>query len=78
MYAENERIVDVFRALATQWRVVAGAMGGIVYQGIDYASAIAIMPALGVPKCDRADVFAGLRIMESAAVTVLNKKPDSE
>lgn len=72
VYAENMATVGCFVALQTQWRVIAG-FGGAVYQGLDYA---AVTPLLlrncGVKRKDEADVFAGLQIMEAAALPVLN------
>lgn len=71
IYAENAEIVGAFLSLATQWRVIVG-FGGAMWQGLEYASIPVVLSALAIE--DRAGAFAGLRIMEAAALRVLNEK----
>ena len=73
VYADNWQTVEVFRALFTQWRVIALPLGGVRYQGIDYASVTPLLlESHGVKRHERADVIGGLRVMEAAALGVLN------
>lgn len=76
VHPDNDEAVGIFLSLQTQWRVIVGGMGGVVYQGFDYASIPATLELLGIDPADRGDVFASLRIMEAAALPVLNEKPD--
>lgn len=68
VWPENMRTVDVFVAMSTQWNVAG--MGGMV--GLRYEALPAVMRLVGVPPAERADVFAGLRVMERAALGALN------
>lgn len=74
VYAENWPVLELFRTVATQWRVVAPPMGGVLYLGIDYAAVALPLRLSGIKRRDHAEVFAGLRIMESAARAVLNER----
>lgn len=49
--------------MATQWRV---GPGGVI--GLDYAALPAVFDLLDVAREDRADAFAGVRVMEDAAL----------
>ena len=62
--------MDLFLKLSTQWRV--GGMGGIV--GLDYAAVDAFFRIYRVKA--RAERMDDLRVMELAAMIVLNKKAD--
>lgn len=72
-HADNELAFMAFCALQTQWRVIAG-MGGAIYQGLEYVSIPVVMDHLRVARRRRAELFAELRIMESAAIAVFNEK----
>ena len=76
VHDDNERIVELFLALGTQWRVVAVPMGGIVRQGIEYSAVEPALRMLGTKRNEWPEIFAGLRIMEDAALAVLNAKAD--
>lgn len=61
--------VMVFEAMGTQWRVgMAGATG------LDYGVLPTVMRLWRVPVEDRAEVFAGVRVMESAVLEMMRKK----
>lgn len=53
----------------TQWHT--GGMSGRPI-GLRYESLPVVLSSLGVPKGERASVFAGLRTMERAALNVLH------
>lgn len=57
--------------MQTQWRIVAG-MGGAIYSGLDYAAMTALMDVYEID--DRREALALLRLMEHAAMQVLNRK----
>lgn len=68
MWAENAEPFGIFTALQTQWR--PGASGVV---GLDYA---AIEPVLRLQQVDPARwpaLFDDLRVMERAALKVINK-----
>lgn len=75
IHADNAEIVLAFLSLQTQWRIIAG-LGAAVYQGLDYASVRAALPMLGIKASDRNAMFEGLRLMERAAVPILNMGAD--
>ena len=74
IHEDNQDTVAAFLALQTQWRIIAGM--AMAYQGLDYGSIPAVLNMIGIPRADRARVFAELRIMEIAALPVLNAKQD--
>lgn len=74
-HTDNELAFAAFRALQTQWYVVAGAVG-FVYLGLNYSAFPVVMDALCVPRRRRAALIAELRIMESAALPIMNAKRD--
>lgn len=71
LYEDNVEIDRAFRALSTQWRVVVGPVGAL-WLGLDYGSVPAVLDLLDVPPERRAEVFSGVRLMEAAALPVLN------
>jgi hypothetical protein len=68
IWPENAATVEVFIAMGTQWNV--GAMGGVI--GLRYEALPAVLRLCGIPKTDRAGIFDGLRVMESAAIEAIN------
>lgn len=63
VWPENESTVKVFIAMGTQWNVgMAGAIG------LRYEALPVVMKLTNVPPAERASVFAGLRLMERAAL----------
>jgi hypothetical protein len=68
IWPENWEAVEVFVAMATQWR--HSSLGGVV--GLDYVALNTVMGILAVR--DVKDVFYCVRIMESEALTVINRQ----
>jgi len=68
---ENWTTVEVFLALRTQWRWLAG-MGGAFRAGLDYAAVESFLRLLKVK--DRSRVFNGVMIMEKAAMEYWNEQ----
>lgn len=66
---DNWLSVTVFNSLSTQWRV--GYSGPT---GLDYAVLDGMFKLAGVKNKDRPQVFADIRVMESAALTVMHAK----
>jgi len=66
LWEENAAAVQIFGDMLTQWNV---GMSGIV--GLRYESLLAVMRLRGVPAARRAEVFDGIRTMESAALEVI-------
>lgn len=65
----NWEAVMLFVDLSTQWR---SGMGGAI--GLDYAAVEATMRLQDIARSRRADLFQRVRIMEAAALPVLNEK----
>ncbi|MFA7238693.1 MAG: DUF1799 domain-containing protein [Sulfuricellaceae bacterium] len=57
--------------IGTQWVIVSG-WGGVYYTGLRHESIPEAMLAAGVPREWRQRVRQGLRVMERAALEVLN------
>ena len=70
---ENVPVIDVFIAMQTQWRALAG-YGGVFWQGLDYSVLPWVMQQCGVKKSDVPDVFEMVRIAEVEAVKLFNAK----
>lgn len=73
IWAENWLTVRLFLDLSTQWRLAVG-MGCAVWLGLDYPAVLAHLRMRGVKRCDRARIFDGIRIMEGAALPILNRQ----
>ncbi|WP_331852640.1 DUF1799 domain-containing protein [Pragia fontium] len=58
----------VFKAMSTQWRV---GMSGAT--GLDYGCLPQVMDFIGVSE-DKATVFADIQVMESVALSIINKR----
>lgn len=71
IFPDNEQIVDVFKAVVTQWRVGPGGAYGLDYNVFDRA-----FRRHKVKSEDEDDVFDGLQIMERAALKVLREKAE--
>lgn len=67
MWPNNATTVEVFAHLGTQWRI--GARGPI---GLDYTAIPVVLQLLQVVAEQHAEVFAGIRIMEHAALEEMN------
>lgn len=75
VWPDNWPTLTLFLTLQTQWRIVH-SMGGGAWTGLDYAAAGATMDMLDVPRRERGELFAGLCLMERAALPHLNKLKD--
>lgn len=63
--------INTFIAMETQWRVgMAGATG------MDYAALPAVLDLMDVPRDERSDLFADLRVMEGRALELMRKQND--
>ncbi len=69
LWPENVTPKVVFEAMGSQWRI--GFSGPT---GLDYGALAGVMRLLGVPGDAEIDVFDGVRVMESAALRMMNKK----
>jgi hypothetical protein len=65
--------VELFCALGSQWRIIAG-MGGAFWQGLDYTAIEPCLRLRGVPRKRWAAFFDDLQIMQTAAAAVLNER----
>lgn len=73
VWPENWQAVQIFIAMATQWRIGMG-MNGMLWLGLDYNALPVVEDRLGLPAGDRADTFVRLRLMETAARRALNEE----
>ena len=67
----NRKIVEVFLAVQTQW---ARAGQAALPTGLDYARVQAAMEMMAIKRKRRPRLFAGLRIMEAAALPELQRQ----
>lgn len=67
----NHVSFDAFLACQTQWRAV-GTMAGLFWQGLDYPAVRLVLDDIEAPK----HVFADIRVMEAAALPILNERDD--
>lgn len=72
VWRENWETLQVFLALSSNWRTLVFPDGTIRYQGIEYSAIKTAMWGLEVPRKRRREVFAGLRVMEEAALISLS------
>lgn len=70
IWPENVETVTVFQHMTTQWQVAPA--GGLV--GMRYEALPMVCAALKVPRARRSVVLFGIRLMEIAAVSHVNKK----
>lgn len=77
IWREHWPALELFLALRTQWRIIAG-MGGAQHQGLDYTA------LYGHPKYARLDydeqeaLLAQIQHIESGAVAALNESPSQD
>ncbi|MEG0936574.1 MAG: DUF1799 domain-containing protein [Comamonas sp.] len=64
---------ECFLATWTQWRVIAG-LAQVFYEGIDYASLLAVMDMHGIKPKKRRTVLMQVRILEDEARKLRNKQ----
>jgi hypothetical protein len=69
LWPEHGPALELFAALATQWRV---GMSGAT--GLDYSAIAAVMDVHGIAPEDRRERFDELRIMEREALDVMVEK----
>uniref|UniRef100_UPI003EB71BD2 DUF1799 domain-containing protein n=1 Tax=Alcaligenes xylosoxydans xylosoxydans TaxID=85698 RepID=UPI003EB71BD2 len=69
LWPENVLPKDVFEAMGSQWRI--GFAGPT---GLDYGALAGVMRILRVPEDDEIDVFDAVRVMEGAALRMMNRK----
>lgn len=70
IWPENAESVNFFVDYCrTQWRVGAGGP-----TGLDYTAVLATMRASPIPRARRDEVFADVRVMESAALDAMHAK----
>lgn len=69
VWPEHRRALEVFQRCATLWRPHPMA-GGVL--GLDYPGVEVIMNAMRIRAAQRLDLLDELRIMERAAMAILN------
>lgn len=75
VWPENEAALRWFIKLEKQWRLLLG-MGGLVYQGLRYDIALLLLREAGLKRKARNAVMDDLRLMEDAALPLLNASDD--
>jgi hypothetical protein len=72
LLAENQKAVQVFMMVQTQWRCVEGAR-----IGLDYNVVFPIFSMMGVPKKDRLALLSDLQTMEDETLGYLARKREA-
>lgn len=67
VWPENEAAVSMWLRMSTQWRV---GVNGVF--GLDYSVLFELMNLYGI--VDRKELVESIRVMESAAVPIMNKR----
>lgn len=70
VWPENTETLNVFLALNRCWRI--GELNGR-YLGLDRPSIESTMRMMQIPRKRHAEIFGDLRVMEHAALEVLNR-----
>lgn len=70
IWQENLESFSVFQALTTQWRI--SDMG--YFFGLNYPAVESVLNMMGFNRKRKAEIFEDIRIMENAALEVLNKE----
>lgn len=68
IWPENWTSLTAWLSIDTQWRVV-GTMRQLIYIGLDYTAVKTVLDAEGYGP----EIFADIRIMEGAALPLLNE-----
>lgn len=66
VWPENETTVEVFIAMGTQWNIGMNGATGLRYEALP-----PVLRLIGVPRGEQGAVFAGLRVMERAALEAM-------
>jgi len=69
VWLSNWQTMQVFADLLSQWNV---GMNGVI--GLRYEALPLVLELHGIEPEDRRDIFDGLRVMERAAITEINKR----
>lgn len=68
VWPDNWPALSLFQRLRTQWRVGPGGA-----YGLDYDTALNLMPRMQVKPDEELDLLDDLRVMESAALAEIHK-----
>jgi len=69
IYPDNQKIVDVFIDMMTQWRPGTGGIIGLVYEALPV-----IWKARVIKRKQQGEILDGLQVMERAALEIFHKK----
>lgn len=69
IWPENHRAINLFTSISTQWRVGAGGP-----TGLDYNVLFTRMARMGLSDEQYEQLFDDIRVIESEALHILNKK----
>lgn len=72
VWPDNKWTWRAWKNISTQWVIVVG-LGGAAHVCLRHEAIPEAMEAAGVPKKHRQRVRQGLRVMERAALPILNK-----
>lgn len=73
VHPDNWRAFKVFQSCHTQWRMLTAGTG-LIYQGLDYPSVLAVIHALAVKKPKR--TFRQVQLIEIGALSEINDRQD--
>lgn len=72
LMAENEKAVELFMMMQTQWRAIEGAR-----LGLDYNVLFLIMGSMGIAKKDRLPLLRDVQAMEDETLMYFAKKREA-
>lgn len=75
MWTENWNIVEVFTRCHWRSQYVAGATEVVrIFEGVESSEIAAVASMLGLPASDNADLLWGVRVMQTVALPILNRR----
>jgi hypothetical protein len=72
LMSENEKAVELFLLVQTQWRAVEGAR-----LGLDYNVVFVVMGSMGIPKKERLGLLKDIQTMEDETLAYFARKREA-
>lgn len=72
LMGENEKAVELFLLVQTQWRAVEGAR-----LGLDYNVVFVVMGSMGIPKKERLGLLKDIQTMEDETLAYFARKKEA-
>lgn len=74
VFEQSARTVEVWADCWNQWRWIAGGIAAPIRAGMEWTQVESVMRMKGILRTDQPVIFAGLRVMEHAALEAIWKQ----